>query len=89
MITCRRVLRVLSALTGRRFRFHSVHVPFACPLNDEAVDSNMDINCVEMILKHELDEHEGVKEAVKTLYEQVAERANAEGQKRRGKRARQ
>ena len=50
-------------------------------LNDEAIDTNMDINCTEMILKHELDEHEGVKEAVKTLFKELAERANAEGQK--------
>lgn len=42
-----------------------------------------------MILKHVLDEHEGVKEAVNTLYEEVAERVNVEGPKRRGKRARQ
>jgi hypothetical protein len=42
----------------------------------------MDINCVEMILKHVLEEHKGVKEAVKTLHEEVAERVNAGGQRR-------
>lgn len=43
MITCRRVLSALSALTGRRFRFHSVRVPYADSLNDVTIDSNMDI----------------------------------------------
>jgi len=47
VITCRRVLSALSALMGRRFRFHSLHVPYADSLNDEAIDSNMDINCTE------------------------------------------
>ena len=51
-------------------------------LNDEAIDSNMDINCTETILKHVLNEHEGVKEAVNTLFKELAERVNAEGQKR-------
>jgi hypothetical protein len=36
------------------------------------------INYAEVILKPELDEHEGVKEAVNTLYQEVAERMNAE-----------
>jgi len=63
---------------GRRFRFHSLHVPYAESLNDEAIDSNMDINCVEMILKHVLDEHEGATEAVNTLHQEVAERMSAE-----------
>jgi len=67
---------------GRRFRFHSLHVPYADSLNDEAIDSNMDINCAEMILKHVLDEQEGVKEAVNALFKELAERVNAEGQKR-------
>jgi hypothetical protein len=57
-------------------------VPYAELLYDEAIDSNMDINCVEMILKPELDEHEGVKEAVNALHEEAAERVNVEGQKR-------
>ncbi len=47
-------------------------------LNDEAIDSNIDINCVEMILKHVLDEHEGATEAVNTLHQEVAERMSAE-----------
>jgi 16S rRNA A1518/A1519 N6-dimethyltransferase RsmA/KsgA/DIM1 with predicted DNA glycosylase/AP lyase activity len=42
----------------------------------------MDINYAEMILKHLLDKHEGATEAVNTLYEEIAERINAEGQKR-------
>ena len=63
---------------GWRFRFHSLHVPFADSLNDEAIDSNMDINCVEMILKHVLDEHEGAAEAVNTLHQEVAEKMSAE-----------
>ena len=82
MITCWRVLSALSASIGWCFRFHNVHVPYGDSLNDEAIDSNMDINCVEMILKHVLDEHEGVKEAVNALYEELTERANAEGQKK-------
>ena len=50
-------------------------------LNDEAIDTNMDINCAEMILKHVLDKHEGVTEA-NPLYEEIAGRINAEGLKR-------
>jgi len=57
-------------------------VPFADSLNNEAIDTNMDINCVEMILKHVLDEHEGATEAVNALFKELAERVNAEGQKR-------
>jgi len=82
VITCWRGLSALSASMGWRFRFHSVHVPYAESLNDEAIDSNMDINCTEIILKHVLDEHEGVKEAVNALHGELAERANAEGLKR-------
>jgi hypothetical protein len=41
----------------------------------------MDINYVEMILKYLLDKHESA-EAVNTLYEEIAERINAEGPKR-------
>ena len=50
-------------------------------LNDSSIDTNMDINYAEMILKHVLDKHEG-GEAVNTLYEEIAERINAEGPKR-------
>ena len=41
----------------------------------------MDIKCAEMILKHVLDKREGVAEA-NALYEEIAERLNAEGLKR-------
>jgi hypothetical protein len=41
----------------------------------------MDINYAEMILKHVLDKREGAAEA-NTLYEEIAERINAEGLKR-------
>jgi hypothetical protein len=41
----------------------------------------MDINCAEMILKHVLDKHEVAAEA-NSLYEEIAERINAEGAKR-------
>jgi len=51
-------------------------------LNDEAIDTNMDINYAEMILKHVLDKHEGASEAINTLYEEIAERINAEGPNR-------
>ena len=51
-------------------------------LNGSSIDINMDINYAEMILKHVLDEHEGATEAVNTLYEEIAERINAEGPKR-------
>jgi hypothetical protein len=57
-------------------------VPYADSLNGEAIDSNMDINYAEMILKHVLDEQEGVKEAANALHEELAERVNAEGPKR-------
>jgi len=51
-------------------------------LNDSPIDTNTDINYAEMILKHVLDKHEGAAEAVNTLYEEIAERINAEGPKR-------
>jgi hypothetical protein len=51
-------------------------------LNDASIDTNMDINYAEMILKHVLDRHEGASEAVNTLYEEIAERINAEGPNR-------
>ena len=51
-------------------------------LNDEAIDTNMDINYAEMILKHVLDKHEGASEAINTPYEEIAERINAEGPNR-------
>ena len=50
-------------------------------LNDSSIDTNMGINYAEMILKHVLDKHEGVAEA-NSLYEEIAERINAEGAKR-------
>jgi len=50
-------------------------------LNDSSIDTNMGINYAEMILKHVLDKHEGAAEA-NTLYEEIAERINAEGPKR-------
>jgi len=50
-------------------------------LNDSWIDTDMDINCAEMILKHVLNKHEGVAEA-NALYEEIAERLNAEGLKR-------
>jgi len=51
-------------------------------LDDSSIDTNMNINYAEMILKHVLDEHEGAAEAVNTLYEEIADRINAEGPKR-------
>jgi len=51
-------------------------------LNDVSIDTNMDINYAEMILKHVLDRHEGASEAVNALYEEIAERINAEGPNR-------
>jgi len=51
-------------------------------LKDSWIDTDTDINYAEMILKHVLDEHEGATEAVNTLYEEIAERINAEGLKR-------
>ena len=46
-----------------------------------SIDTNMDINYAEMILKHVLDKHEGATEA-NALYEEIAERINAGGLKR-------
>jgi len=51
-------------------------------LSDASIDTNMDINYAEMILKHVLDRHEGAAEAVNALYEEIAERINAEGPNR-------
>jgi len=51
-------------------------------LNDEAIDTNMDINYAEMTLKHVLDKHQGAAEAINTLYEEIANRINAEGPNR-------
>jgi len=51
-------------------------------LNDASIDTNMDINYAEMILKHVLDRHEGAAEAVNALYEEIAERIGAEGSNR-------
>ena len=51
-------------------------------LNDEAIDTNMDINYAEMTLKHVLDKHQGAAEAVNTLYEEIAKRIGAEGPNR-------
>jgi len=51
-------------------------------LNDASIDTNMDINYAEMALKHVLDKHEGAAEAVNTLYEEIAEKINAEGPNR-------
>ena len=51
-------------------------------LNDASIDTNMDINYAEMILKHVLDKHEGAAEAVNAIYEEIAEKINAEGPNR-------
>jgi hypothetical protein len=51
-------------------------------LNDEAIDTNMDAAHAELILKHILDKHQGAAEAVNTLYEEIADRINAEGPNR-------
>ena len=51
-------------------------------LNDASIDTNMDINYAEIILKHVLDRHEGASEAVNAIYEETAERINAEGPNR-------
>ena len=50
-------------------------------LNGSSIDTKMGINYAEMILKHVLNKHEGVAEA-NALYEEIAERLNAEGLKR-------
>ena len=46
-------------------------------LNDEAIDTNMDLTHAELILKHVLDKHEDASEAVNTVYEEIANRINA------------
>jgi len=51
-------------------------------LNDASIDTNMDAAHAELILKHVLDKHQGVAEAVNTLYEEIAEEINAEGPNR-------
>jgi hypothetical protein len=51
-------------------------------LNDASMDTNMDINYAEMTLKHVLDKHEGASEAVNAIYEEIAERIDAEGPNR-------
>ena len=51
-------------------------------LNDASIDTNMDINYAEMILKHVLDRHEDAAEVVNALYEEIAEEINAEGPNR-------
>jgi hypothetical protein len=51
-------------------------------LNNASIDTNMDINYAEMTLKHVLDKHQGAAEAVNTLYEEIADRINAEGPNR-------
>ena len=51
-------------------------------LNDASIDTNMDINYAEIILKHVLDRHEGAAEAVNAIYEEIAEKIGAEGPSR-------
>jgi hypothetical protein len=51
-------------------------------LNDASIDTNMDAIHAELILKHVLDKHQGAAEAVNTLYEEIANRINAEGPNR-------
>jgi hypothetical protein len=51
-------------------------------LNDVSIDTNMDLTHAELILKHVLDKHQGAAEAVNTLYEEIAEKINAEGPNR-------
>ena len=51
-------------------------------LNDASIDTNMDLTHAELILKHILDKHEGASEAVNALYEEIAERIDAEGPNR-------
>ena len=51
-------------------------------LNDASIDTNMDAAHAELILKHILDKHQGAAEAVNTLYEEIADRINAEGPNR-------
>jgi hypothetical protein len=51
-------------------------------LSDASIDTNMDLIHAELILKHILDKHQGAAEAVNTLYEEIAEKTNAEGPNR-------
>jgi len=51
-------------------------------LNDASIDTNMDAAHAELILKHILDKHQGAAEAINTLYEEIAEKINAEGPNR-------
>jgi hypothetical protein len=51
-------------------------------LNDASIDTNMDLTHAELILKHILDKHQGAAEAINTLYEEIAEKTNAEGPNR-------
>jgi len=51
-------------------------------LNDASIDTNMDAAHAELILKHILDKHQGATEAINTLYEETADRINAEGSNR-------
>jgi len=51
-------------------------------LNDASIDTNMDLTHAELILKHVLDKYQGAAEAVNTLYEEIAEKINAEGPNR-------
>ena len=51
-------------------------------LNDASIDTNMDAAHAELILKHILDKHQGAAEAINTLYEEIADRINAEGPNR-------
>jgi len=86
---CRRVLSALGyldgLLSGGRGGIVSFIV-FMCLvrelLNDASIDTNMDVTHAELILKHVLDKHEGAAEAVNALYEEIAEKINAEGPNR-------
>jgi hypothetical protein len=51
-------------------------------LNDTSIDTNMDLTHAELILKHILDKHQGAAEAVNAVYEEIAEKTNAEGPNR-------
>jgi hypothetical protein len=51
-------------------------------LNDASIDTNMDAAHAELILKHILDKHQGAAEAINTIYEEIADRINAEGPNR-------
>ena len=51
-------------------------------LNDASIDTNMDAAHAELILKHILDKHQGAAEAVNAIYEETAEKKNAEGPNR-------